>query len=172
MRYEVEVGGRTRLIDVRRVGGAFAVELDGRAWHVDATALGRYTLSLIVDNARRTAAGFEVTLAPGRADGQLSVHVGSTPVAVTLNGRRHRSEAGAGARSSTGPQRVTAPMPGKVVRLLVKPGDTVTVRQPLILIEAMKMENELRASRAGTVAEVHAREGLSVDAGALLVLIQ
>jgi biotin carboxyl carrier protein len=63
-------------------------------------------------------------------------------------------------------------MPGKIVRVFVRPGDTVTARQPLVVVEAMKMENELRAGRAGTVAEVHAREGASVEAGALLIVIQ
>jgi biotin carboxyl carrier protein len=63
-------------------------------------------------------------------------------------------------------------MPGKVVRVLVKNGDTVLARQPLVVVEAMKMENELRAGRDGTVAEVHAKEGASVDAGALLVEIR
>ena len=101
------------------------------------------------------------------------MHVGSAPVAVTLNGRRRwgrRDEDGRGAGS--GPQRVIAPMPGKVVRVLVKPGDAVAARQPVVVVEAMKMENELRASREGTVAEIHAREGMSVDAGALLLVIQ
>jgi biotin carboxyl carrier protein len=65
-----------------------------------------------------------------------------------------------------------APMPGKVVRLLVKAGDTVAGRQPVVVVEAMKMENELRASRDGTVTEIHAREGMSVDAGTLLIVIQ
>jgi biotin carboxyl carrier protein len=63
-------------------------------------------------------------------------------------------------------------MPGKVVRVLVKAGDQVTARQPVVVVEAMKMENELRASRGGTVAEVLVREGNSVDAGALLLVIQ
>ena len=63
-------------------------------------------------------------------------------------------------------------MPGKVVRVLVKVGDAVVARQPLVVIEAMKMENELRAPRDGRVAEVHAGEGASVDRDALLVVIQ
>jgi biotin carboxyl carrier protein len=62
-------------------------------------------------------------------------------------------------------------MPGKIVRVLVKPGNPVRARQALVVIEAMKMENELRAARDGTVAEVQATEGVSVDAGAVLVVI-
>ena len=62
-------------------------------------------------------------------------------------------------------------MPGKVVRVLVNKGDSVQARQPVVVIEAMKMENELRAGREGTVAEVPVRNGQSVEAGALLALI-
>jgi len=56
--------------------------------------------------------------------------------------------------------------------VLAKTGDAVRARQPLVVVEAMKMENELRASHDGTVAEVHVHEGMSVDAGALLLVIQ
>ena len=63
-------------------------------------------------------------------------------------------------------------MPGKVVRVLVEPGDEVVVRQPLVVVEAMKMENELVSSREGTVKVVTVSEGMSVDAGHLLVVIE
>jgi biotin carboxyl carrier protein len=62
-------------------------------------------------------------------------------------------------------------MPGQIVRVLAKAGDAVQARQPVV-VEAMKMENELRADRSGKVAEIHAREGLLVEAGALLAVIQ
>jgi len=70
-----------------------------------------------------------------------------------------------------GPQRLLAPMPGKVVRVLVKPGDHVVGRQGVVVVEAMKMENELRAGRSGVVREVLVVEGASVDAGMPLVVI-
>ena len=98
------------------------------------------------------------------------MHVGPTPVSVALNGRRRRRDEGG--VSGDGPQRIAAPMPGKVVRVLVRPGDAVGVRQPLIVVEAMKMENELRAGRSGTISEIHVKEGASVDAGALLMVIR
>jgi biotin carboxyl carrier protein len=62
-------------------------------------------------------------------------------------------------------------MAGKIVRVLVKSGEPVRARQPLVVVEAMKMENELRALRDGRVTEIHAREGTSVDAGVLLVVV-
>ena len=63
-------------------------------------------------------------------------------------------------------------MPGKVVRVLVAPGDQVAARQGLVVVEAMKMENELRAVRAGRVASVAVIEGQSVDAGAVLAVVE
>ena len=75
-------------------------------------------------------------------------------------------------RTSSGPLRILAPMPGKVVRVLVERGQSVRVRQPVVVVEAMKMENALRSDRDGTVADVLVGPGASVEAGALLVVIQ
>jgi len=175
VRYEIEVGGRIRHVGVERAGDGFAVELDGRNWRIDASRVDAHTLSLILDNEvdrkdRAERAGSEVTVVPGQSAGQFTIQVGALPIAVTVNGRRHR--AGASDPAGAGPQRITAPMPGKIVRVFVRPGDAVTARQPLVVVEAMKMENELRANRDGTVAEVHVHEGLSVEAGAPLIVIQ
>ena len=174
MRYEIDVGGRIRQVAVERAGDGFALELDGRPWRVDASRVDAHTLSLILDNEadRKDTvkrAGFEVTVVPGPSAGQLTIQVGALPIAVTVNG--HRRRAASPDATVAGPQRIAAPMPGKIVRVFVRPGDAVTARQPLVVVEAMKMENELRASRDGTVAEVHVQEGLSVEAGALLIVI-
>ena len=185
MHYEVEIGGKRRQVVVTRTGGAFAVSVDGRTRHVDTARVDAHTMSLVVDSllpAEHSAAGqppavsggrcCEVSVAPGLGAGELQVYVGSVPVAVTLNGRRGWGQKHEGHGAGSGPQRVVAPMPGKIVRVLVKAGDRVSLRQPVVVVEAMKMENELRASREGTIAEIHVRQGMSVDAGALLLVIQ
>ena len=184
MRYDVDIAGRTRHVVVHREDGAFRVEIDGRpSFVVDAVRIDAQVLSLIIKTGGAAAniaggtvamASFEVAVAPDAASGDLIVRVGSTPVRVGLNSRRRFGRGGedADGAAATGPQRVTAPMPGKIVRVLVKMGDDVAARQPLVVVEAMKMENELRAGREGTVADVHAQEGQSVEAGALLVVIQ
>jgi biotin carboxyl carrier protein len=170
VQYEIEVGGRVRRVNVAAAGACFAVTVDGRTKHVDVARIDAHTLSLILDSALSR----DTVIAPDPATGHLTVRVGGTSVAIALNGRyrgRHGVEAESGAGSRR-PQRLMAPMPGKIVRVLVAAGDGVVARQPLVVVEAMKMENELRAARDGTVAEMHAREGQSVDAGALLVVIQ
>ena len=168
MQYEVEIGGRRLQVVVTRSGDGFAVSVDGRTRQVDAARIDAHTLSLLVDKVWSN----EVSIATEPSSGLLDVHVGATPVAVTLNGRRRWRRKDEGGGSASGPQRLVAPMPGKVVRVLVTTGVAVTARQPVVVVEAMKMENELRASRDGTVAEIHVREGMSVDAGALLLVIQ
>lgn len=191
MRYEIEAGGRVRLVSVRRAGDGFAVSVDGRLHQVDVARIDAHTLSLIVDNrpasgaagpagaASRAEEGgpdpvrpavYDVTVAPGGA-GRLTVAVGAVRVAVAFEGRRPgRRESGE--LPGSGPLRIVAPMPGKIVRVLVGPGESVRARQPVVVVEAMKMENELRAGRDGIVGEVHAREGSSVEAGTLLIVIQ
>ncbi len=166
MHYEVEVDGRRRQVVVHRHDGQFVVSVDGRESAVDAVRVDAHTWSLLIGGA-----SFEVTVAPDGAAGQLAVTVGHVPSIVALNGRRRWSRKDDGAARGAGSDRLVAPMPGKIVRVLVKAGDTVAARQPLVVIEAMKMENELRASHDGVVKELTAREGQSVDAGTLLAII-
>lgn len=99
----------------------------------------------------------------------------SDRVLVSVDGRVHAFAVGDGERRAAGrgagSGSVTAPMPGKVVRVLVAVGDTVEVGQPLVVLEAMKMETTLTAEIAGTVQAVHAEAGGMVDGGAVLVEI-
>jgi biotin carboxyl carrier protein len=185
----IESGGRTRSVDVTRSGERFLVSIDGRQHEVDVKDIDGI-LSLLIglpeggpyDGDARTrdaGAGFsrpfrsyEVSIAPA-ADGAVMVHVDGIPVAVSVAPATGAwSGPGKGSAAADGPQRVTSPMPGKIVKLLVKPGDTVGARQGLVVVEAMKMENELRAHAAGTVTEVRVTEGSSVEAGAILIVLE
>lgn len=166
MKYDIEVGGRRLQVTVTRTGATFAVEVAGRTRQIDAARIDAQTLSLIVDGVWPK----DVVVTPAPA-GQAVVVVNGTPIAVAVGGQRRRRPDEAG-HAGSGPQNLTAPMPGKVVRVLVSMGDEVRARQPLAVIEAMKMENELRALRDGTVAAVLARQDESVEAGALLIVIQ
>jgi len=118
----------------------------------------------------RPTRSYEIAFSPSD-EGRLTVHVDGVPVEVSISQIRRAGAAVAHA-ADDGPQRVTAPMPGKIVKLLVKPGDRVQARQGVIVVEAMKMENELRARAAGTVREVRVTEGTSVEAGAILVMLE
>ena len=178
MRYEVEVNGRSRTVSVTRSGDGFAVDVDGRIRYVDAVRIDAQILSLLVGEVWPKSdsppgsdggASYEVTVSSEPA-GRLVIHAGSSRIPVTVNGRRRQGSGQAsGAHLPESSRRIVAPMPGKIVRVLVQAGDAVRVRQPLVVVEAMKMENELRAGRDGRVAAIHVREGASVEAGALLL---
>jgi biotin carboxyl carrier protein len=172
MTFAIEIGGRLRSVSVERAGsGRYRVVLDGRAGPpvlVDAVRVGESTLSLLVDGG---AASHEVQLAPGSSPGELLAMLRGRTVAVGVNGRRRRRAAGDAAAGGHGEAAIVAPMPGRIVRVLVGAGDAVIARQPLVVVEAMKMENEVRSPRGGTVKDVTVSAGMSVDAGRVLVTV-
>jgi biotin carboxyl carrier protein len=167
--FQITANGRTRAVEVSRTGDTFHVSLDGRQHEVDVKLIDG-VLSLLIGTR-----SYEISMGSAAPDGSMRVHVDGTPVEVVVAASRPSWSSRGGAVSHStaeGPQRVSTPMPGKIVKLLVKPGDTVEPRQGLVVVEAMKMENELRARAAGTVTEVCVKEGASVEAGAILVVIE
>ena len=170
MTFEIEIDGTARSVTVEPGGsGRYSVVIDGHAHEVRAERAGEFGLSLIVGDAAN--ASRELQIAPGAARGEVLASLGGRTVPVVVNGRtRRRGAADDGGRA--GLQPVVAPMPGRVVRVLVAPGDVVTARQGVIVVEAMKMENELRSPKAGTVRDVTVTPGTSVEAGRVLVVIE
>ena len=167
MKFDVEVAGRTSSVIVERLteSGAFRVVVDGRVHEVDArpTDLG---LSVLFHEGGRS---IDAAATPHNG-GEWLVQFPHVDVPVVVD-RQRQARGGRAAAGGSGHQRVMAPMPGRVLRVLVKVGDLVTHRQGLVVVEAMKMENELTAPRAGTVTEIAVTEGISVEAGRLLVVI-
>ena len=121
--------------------------------------------------SRTRQASYDIAFEPG-SGGELIVYVNGVAVPLTVADRRRRGRQGAGDATGTQPRMIVAPMPGRIVKVLVQPGEVVQPRQGLVVVEAMKMENELRAPRSGTVAEVRVREGASVEANAVLVVLR
>jgi biotin carboxyl carrier protein len=162
--YDAQVGARALRVEVRGKDGRYTVTLGDRRLEVDYQETGRGFASLLIDGR-----SYEVGIS--REPGGVRVVLAERDLLVELAAAAPGAAA-APRRAATGPQRVTAPMPGKVVRLLVEAGQQVTAEQGLLVVEAMKMENELRAARAGRVRETCVREGQTVESGALLVVIE
>jgi biotin carboxyl carrier protein len=172
MTFEIEIDGRTRAVAIEPQGaagpegGRFRVILDGEPIDVTLvkTDLG---LSLVYTSNGRVV---DVAVTE-RAGGEWLLQLPHVALTATVDGRRFR-RGPAGGTAAAGDQRIAAPMPGRVVRVLVKPGDEVAARQGLVVVEAMKMENELAAPRAGRIKEVAVAEGQSVETGRLLVVVE
>lgn len=175
MTFEIEINGRTRSVSVERIGdgagGAqqYRVAVGGVARTVDARRTGPSGLSLIFPDEAR--ASHDVGLAETARPGEWVVRLDAGSLRAVVNGRRAPRGAEV-AGQVAGEQRVVAPMPGRVIRVLVKPGDEVARRQGLVVVEAMKMENEIGSPKPGRVKEVQVVEGMPVEAGRVLVVIE
>lgn len=161
MRYRVTLEGSERDIDVQIApGGSVTVTLDGEPVDADVRRIpGGVSLTF----------GTEVydVMVGGPADA-MDVAAGPLRATAKVESERNRArkKKGAAAGDST---EVRAPMPGRIVKILVSAGDEVEAGAPVIVVEAMKMENELRTEIAGTIAAIEVEEGQAVEGGALLV---
>ena len=187
MTFEVEIGGKTRQITIdpegavsSAAGGVFRVKTGEKTSGVISNHSREMTPEVIVSvcvtdlglSLRYESTGEIVDVAAiERAPGEWLVQLPHIDISAVVDRRRHEASGG-GVSAAEGVQRVKAPMPGRVVRILVKPGDEVAVRQGLVVVEAMKMENELGSPKAGRIKEVAVTEGASVEAGRLLVVIE
>jgi biotin carboxyl carrier protein len=166
VKYEVLLDGKTRVVELARENGAWRITLDGNPLDADAVEVAPNTFSVLLNGRSH-----QIRVAP-RADGSLTLHSGVTEHRAELTdprswrGRRH------GALEAEGRQQVAAPMPGKVVRLLVQPGDTVEAGQGLLVVEAMKMQNEIRSPKSGRIEKLCATEGQAVNAGDVLLWVE
>jgi biotin carboxyl carrier protein len=176
MIFEIAIGDRVRTVGIVRKGGLLHVDLDGRRHVVDARRVSDSIVSMLVqlDGASAPSRSVDAAFASKPGAGDFDVHLDGRTIPVQIRpavsfGRQKKEGHATG---GAGPQRVAAPMPGKVVRVLVSAGDAVKARQGLVVVEAMKMENELRAARDGRVRDVAVKEGQSVDAGAVLLTVE
>ncbi|MFB3920766.1 MAG: biotin/lipoyl-containing protein [Terriglobia bacterium] len=147
--------------------GALRFVLNGSATEAEWAVVTPGVYSILMGGRSYEA---RVATQPGEAAGEVVrlVTVGTRHYRVVVRDpRRRRSSASATARD--GPQEIRAPMPGKIVKVLVNEGQSVTPGAGLLVIEAMKMQNELRAPRAGRVEKIHVAEGTGVETGAHLV---
>ncbi len=153
-------------------GNGFVVTIDGAARKIDARAVRPGTWSLVIDGR-----SFVVDLDPRRG-GTVAASVASASTAgaggeavlAVEDARQRRLARAAGVgRAVPRGETIRAPIAGKVVKVAVAVGDTVAAGQAVVVLEAMKMENELVAERGGTVTALHKQAGQAVDTGDVLV---
>ena len=184
MTVDIELDGTRRRVALRqsrrsgvsREGGPRAGErwiagIDGREVEVSVVETGGRWSILVGPAKAGHYESHDVAFDPAPG-GELIVHVNGVAVPVTVIDRRRQGRGVRHGESDSGPRTIVTPMAGRIVRVLVKPDEAVIARQPLVVVEAMKMENEFRAPRAGTVADVRVAEGASVEANTVLVVLR
>jgi biotin carboxyl carrier protein len=167
MTYFAHSAGKDHRLDVWQVTEGLRVRLDDREFRVDFLQVDPGLYSLLIGGR-----SYEIDLL--KVEDALMVLVDGQPFRVEIQEERERRLRAAAGKADlkAGKRVVAAPMPGKVVRVLVRPGDAVRPGEGLVVVEAMKMENELRAPLAGTVKEIRVEEGRAVSGGEVLVVIE
>jgi biotin carboxyl carrier protein len=160
-------GRREETIQVTQdAPGIYRVELAGKVHRVDVFRHDHGTVSLIVDTE-----SYSVQLDRRATEVKVAIRGNQYPIEI-LDERRLRMRRAAGRFTAEGRQTITSPMPGKVVKVLARLGDAVREGQGVVVIEAMKMENEMKSPKDGKVVELNVVEGQAVDGGARLAVVE
>ena len=164
MIYDVSIDGKNHRLELNRSDGRWTCRLEGREVEVDAVLARPDVLSLRIGNQ-----AYEIKCE--RVGSELHLWVGSVRFAAEV--RDPRSLRGrTRAADDHGPKKLIAPMPGKVVRVLAREGEIVDSGAGILVVEAMKMQNEIKSPKKGTIQKVLVREGAPVNAGDVLAIVE
>jgi biotin carboxyl carrier protein len=173
MTWEVVIDGETVRVELSRdvAPGQWSAHIGDREVRFSAAAAGRDALSLLVEGA-----SYEVrreSVASAEANGaESNIYVRGRRYRIELRDPRALRSRRARAAAGAGPKKLLSPMPGKVIRVLAAEGASVAAGAPVLVIEAMKMQNEIKSPKAGVVQKVLAPEGTAVNAGDVLAIVE
>jgi biotin carboxyl carrier protein len=165
VKFEVSIHDKLRLVELRREQDRWAITLDGRRISGDAVEIAPNIFSLSLNGELH-----EIRVTPS-PDGSLLLQSRAGEIRAQVldprawRGRSHDSV------QAEGRQEIVAPMPGKIVRVMVKVGESVEAGHGLLVVEAMKMQNEIRSPKKGAVERLLVKEGQPVNAGEVLCVI-
>lgn len=155
-------------IDLHDEGERVFAEVDGRSYQLDVQELaaGRYTLM-------SEGFVFECRVEGMPESGKtVEVSAGNRQFAIAITDPKRLRSAATASAHGDGAARIIAPMPGKVVRVLVEAGAQVAAGDGVVVVEAMKMQNEMKSPKAGTVSSLKVEQGATVNAGDVLAIIE
>ena len=161
----VQIDGKSYRLELARVDGGWRCRVDGREVPVDATLARRDVLSLLIE-------GKAYEIKRERTATDLHLWVGGVRYAAELRDPRSLRNRRGGAGDDSGPRKLIAPMPGKVVRVLLAEKAGVEAGQGVVVMEAMKMQNEIKSPRKGVIQKMLAVEGANVNAGDVLAVVE
>jgi biotin carboxyl carrier protein len=164
MTYEITIDGKQYRLDLKQIDGRWDCRIDGRAIEVDAVLVQPNVLSLRIANK-----AYEVKCE--RVGSDTNIWVGSRRFVTEVRDPRSLRSRGHAA-DEQGPKKLIAPMPGKVVRVLVREGAMVEAGAGVLVVEAMKMQNEVKSPKKGTIQRIIVSEGAAVNAGDVLAIVE
>lgn len=169
MTYEVIVEGRPYRLQLDNKDGAWKCVMDGREVHLDAILVRSNVLSLIIGSV---SGGASYEVKREQTPSATYLWIGTRRYEAEVRDPRSLRSRRALLGEAEGTKKVVAPMPGKVVRILAREHDAVEAGQGVVVVEAMKMQNELKSPKQGTVQKILVVAGASVNAGDVLLVIE
>ena len=164
MKVDVTLQGRRHTVELTHAGERSQWKIDGREVEADALEISHGAYSVIVDGG-----SFEVQVEESSTG--LRVVADGYEYSAAIENPRERKKDRAGAAEAQGRQNILAPMAGKIVRALVQAGDQVQAGQGLVIVEAMKMQNEVRSPKSGTVERLGVVEGQTINPGDVVAVV-
>ena len=165
MTYDVTIYGKSYRLELGRADGRWECRLDGKEVPIDAVMPRRDVLSILID-------GKAYEIKRERTATDLHLWVGPVRHEAVLRDPRSLVSRRASGSGDQGPRKLIAPMPGKVVRVLVEEGTDLEAGQGVVVVEAMKMQNEIKSPKKGTLRKLIATPGANVNAGDVLAVVE
>lgn len=166
MKCEVLIDGHSHQVELERADKGYVCLVDGESFELDVAMTARDVLS-VIHEGRNYEAKREYSLL-----GETHIIVGSERFQAEVRDPRSLRSRRAAAGQEAGPAKIVAPMPGKVVRIIAKEGDEVEAGQGVVVVEAMKMQNEIKTTKKGKVTKIAVKEASAVNAGDLLAIVE
>jgi biotin carboxyl carrier protein len=176
MKHLLTINGQEHVLEIENDSSQpsrLVCSLDGERFEADVAALGEAIFSILLGGRSfqaRVAAGGSAQNGNPSGRSSYRVQIDGTSYAIALQDARRGRRAGS-TLGTEGSRNVTAPMPGKIIRVLVAENDMVEAGQGLIVVEAMKMQNEIKSPKKGLIQAVRAREGQTVNSGETLIVV-
>jgi biotin carboxyl carrier protein len=164
MKLEIELGATSHVMEILRIDQKVLCTIDGNAVDADALKIAPGIYSILIGGQ-----SFEARVEPFAGD--LRITIGENEYTASVRDPRKWKRNHSGAASSEARQNVVAPMPGRVVRVLVAVGDAVSARQGIVVVEAMKMQNEVRSPKEGKIERLLVKEGQALNAGDTIAVV-
>jgi biotin carboxyl carrier protein len=164
MKLAIEIDGKSRSVELLRDSSRLRISLDGRPVDADAVEISPGVFSILLEGR-----SIEARVEPSPS-GLRVIVAGREFSAAVRDPRQWRRNHGASLHAA-GRAQILAPMPGKIIRVLVSPGAAITAGQGILVVEAMKMQNEVRSPKSGTLDRVLVSEGQTVNAGEVLAVV-
>jgi biotin carboxyl carrier protein len=169
MIYHVKVGespeSKPRLLDLKKSISGWDCRFDGEAFPIDAVLVQPDVLSVIVN-------GHAYEVKRERVATKTNIWVGDRCFEIELSDPRSLRSRNKGAMDEAGPRKIVAPMPGRVVRVLVTENSPIEAGQGLVVVEAMKMQNEIKSPKKGMVKKIMTTSGAAVNPGDVLAIVE